>query len=61
MNSGLIPEFDCQMVLPLSVTLKPSMLGPSLTEMVWFETFVSVKVNCTGWPTAYTDMSVVRL
>jgi hypothetical protein len=46
-----MPEFDCQIVVPPSDTLKPSMLGPSVTVTGTFEVFVSVNVNWTDWPT----------
>ncbi len=47
---GLPPALDLQTTAPPSVTMKPSMLGPSSTVTGRLETFVSRKVISTGCP-----------
>ena len=47
MKSGVTPEFEVQIVLPLDVTENPSMLGPIGTETVSLVLLVTVKVIAT--------------
>jgi hypothetical protein len=47
MKSGVTPELEVQIVLPLDVTENPSMLGPIGTETVSLVLFVTVNVIAT--------------
>jgi hypothetical protein len=50
MNIGFAPALERQTDVPSWVTVNPSMLGPSPTEIVRLDSFVSWNVISIGWP-----------